>query len=332
MTAVPPIPRDRYNRPLVFPQGGGVKTKPYTRVTTLAGTLSDKFFLEQWKLRTCITGLVNRPDLFQLAATHLDDRKMLDHVASDAVEAGDVKKAAAHGTSLHRWCEMADRNELDVIPEVAPKRQIDAYRAGLQSHGIGIVPDLIERFCVNEHVEAAGTFDRIVEYNGRLVIADIKTGNFLNDLDIAIQLAVYANCTSLYEVLPDGTGKHHKPPEIDRDVALILHLPQNAEVPHLDVIEADIQAGWEAAFDAVKIRKLRSRKLTSRVSPALPVRDELMRRVEQITRYPAAMASLIAQWPPGVPTFKQTPLHSPDHYLAIVHLVSAIEAEHGLPF
>mgnify|MGYP003334292031 CR=1 FL=1 len=97
MTNEHTIERDRYGRPLIWPRNNRTATRPvpYTRATTLASTLSDKFALEQWKLRTAITGIVARPDLLQLAATHLDDKQTLNRIATDAVEAGDTKKAAA---------------------------------------------------------------------------------------------------------------------------------------------------------------------------------------------------------------------------------------------
>ena len=50
------IPRDRYGRPMVVPPKGG-KPVPYTRTTTVAGSLDDGTGLVAWKLRMAAAGL-----------------------------------------------------------------------------------------------------------------------------------------------------------------------------------------------------------------------------------------------------------------------------------
>ena len=61
------IPRDRYGRPIIPPAAGG-KPKPYTRVTTLAETLDDRWTLERWKQRQVAIGLMLRRDLLNKVA------------------------------------------------------------------------------------------------------------------------------------------------------------------------------------------------------------------------------------------------------------------------
>jgi len=64
------IPRDRYGRPMVVPPKGG-KPVPYTRTTTVAGSLDDGTALVAWKLRMAAAGLTLRPDLLLAASDNV---------------------------------------------------------------------------------------------------------------------------------------------------------------------------------------------------------------------------------------------------------------------
>ena len=75
-TPTQPVERDRWGRPKIKAPDG--KLKPYTRATTVAGTLDDRHNLEKWLQRQAVIGLAKRPDLYALA-TQSDptDRKAL---------------------------------------------------------------------------------------------------------------------------------------------------------------------------------------------------------------------------------------------------------------
>ena len=60
--ARPEPKRDRYGRYLIA-------GKPYTRATTIADTLDDRYNLEKWGNRMVAKGLANRADLHALAST-----------------------------------------------------------------------------------------------------------------------------------------------------------------------------------------------------------------------------------------------------------------------
>ena len=68
------VSRDRYGRPLVVPPKGG-KAVPYTRTTTVAGSLDDATALIAWKMRMVAAGLTLRPDL-ALAVSAARDNKL----------------------------------------------------------------------------------------------------------------------------------------------------------------------------------------------------------------------------------------------------------------
>ena len=64
---------------------------------------------------------------------------------------------------------------------------------------------MAEKFVVNDYLEAAGSFDRLVELpDGRVVMADIKTGKDAARYAVATaaQVAIYAN-SMLYAVATD---------------------------------------------------------------------------------------------------------------------------------
>lgn len=68
------------------------------------------------------------------------------------------------------------------------------------------------------------------------------------------------------------------------------------------------------------------------VAPEARVEWARNRAKNIITYSPAAMETLARRWPEGVPTFKQTDDFSVEQLDQIVEVLTAIEAEHGMPF
>src|SRR5690606_41320127 len=58
------IRRDQYGR-YILPDPVTGEEKPWTRVTTLAGTLADRRGLEKWAQRNIVYGLGQRQDLYR---------------------------------------------------------------------------------------------------------------------------------------------------------------------------------------------------------------------------------------------------------------------------
>ena len=246
--------RDRYGRPLIVPRAGG-KPRPYTRPTTLADTLDDRHNLELWKMRQVTLGLVARPDLIARAATtDPTDKSTLNGIASDALDAAGSSAAANLGTAIHAAIEQVNRGHEP--PEMFADA-VAAYRGALERHGVEVDPDNVERFCVNELVSAAGTFDMRVRVGDRWYIADLKTGSSVewSGRSFAIQLAIYAGATSYYDC---ATDTHTDPEPVDQDRALIVHLPAGGDTCTLHWL--DIAAGREALDHAMWVRKWRNNK------------------------------------------------------------------------
>ena len=244
------IPRDRWGRPLVHPPDGG-KAVPYTRVTTVSGTLDDRWGLERWKMRQVAAGLSERPDLLLSVSAHRDDKAKLDAICEAAMEAVASSAGATTGTALHRLTELHDLgHELPPMPDDAG-RDLLAYSRAMEA--AGLTCEAVETFLVLDGHQVAGTADRIVtDRSGRRMIADLKTGSVDYSWgSIAIQLALYA-AGETYD--PETYGREN--PQVDQDRALVIHLP--AGQGECTVHTVDIAQGWEAAQLALRVRRYRA--------------------------------------------------------------------------
>jgi hypothetical protein len=250
------VKRDQWDRPIV-PDPTTNKMKAFTRVSTLADTLSDRFALEQWTQRKLLRGLVLRDDLrLRAAAAGEDDKKELNRIVKSALEAAEAYASADRGTALHSLTEQIDSGQDPVVP-ADYQADLRAYKKALTDGHVTIEPGWIERFVINQSVSAAGTPDRLVRVKGYdlPMIADLKTGRDLSykQVSIAIQLAVYANANHWW----DGKKLYRIPP-IDLERALVIHMPAGEGTCELSFV--DIKWGWEQAKLAHQVREVRKHK------------------------------------------------------------------------
>jgi len=259
----PKIARDRFDRPLVIPPGGGEPTA-YTRATTYAGALDDRYNLGRWEMRMVAFGMMQRPDLIMRigglgsepkkgAPTYRDWHKSVDQVADAAKEAAAASQWATIGTALHAYTERIDNGvDLGHVPaEYQP--HLDAY---IKATG-GFESVSIERFMVNDEYKIGGTPDRILRIPGheKLIIGDVKTGDTEYGVGkMAIQLGIYAHCLH-YD---PKTGGRADPGDIDQETGLIIAL--NARTGLCELKWIDIGAGWAAVDLAHKVREWRKRR------------------------------------------------------------------------
>jgi hypothetical protein len=265
VTPTPQVERDRYGRPRIkLPDSG--RLAYYTRATTIAGTLDDRYSLEKWLQRQVAIGMGKRPDLVALAATAaVDDRTTLDNVVAAATDAAAADAKANLGTALHALTEAHDRGLLTDVPAM--------FAAELAAY-IDATEHLrwleIEQMVVLDPHSVAGTPDRIglAGRRRRAQIYDIKTGSIDFSMgSIAVQMAIYAHANNIY------VGGDRLPmPEIDLTRAVIIHLPVGKGT--CELVEVDIEAGWEAFQLAMAVREWRKRKDLSRVIDSTVVRSE----------------------------------------------------------
>jgi len=243
------IERDRYGRPLVKPPKGG-KPVAYTRATTIANSLDDPAALTAWKMRMAAIGLSVRSDLLLAINAAQDDKMAINKYIEDAMEVAGASRAATIGTALHTYAEKLDLGqELGPIPDEWAG-DIRAYESATKK----LNKIYIEQFCVLDKYKIAGTPDRLVEYNGELFIADIKTGRIDHPNNIAIQLAIYAY-GSPYDV---ATGSRGSWGNVNQEKAIIIHLPAGTGLCKL--VWIDIAEGWKGLQFAMKVRQWRDKK------------------------------------------------------------------------
>jgi hypothetical protein len=250
LTSVKPeIPRDRYGRPQVVGPQGGIPV-PYTRVTTLAGTLEDHYALGRWQQRMTMLGLVDRPELIVSVSAFREDKRELDRIADAAMDAAQARASAVVGTALHALCERIDLGEDVGLVPGDYQRDLDAYAATTEPLAVLAA----ERFVVLDDLRVGGSFDRLVRFEGENYVADIKTGSIDGALKIACQLALYAHGT-YYDV---RTGERSPLPGVNGQRALVIHLPAGSGTCRL--VWVNIAAGWEAVQLAADVRSWHKRR------------------------------------------------------------------------
>ena len=247
----PPIRRDRFGRPLILPPGGG-NPEPYTRASTVAGTLDDLYGLMGWKQRQTALGLAQRKDLLLAVAAHRDDKKKLDRICEDAMQAVASSAGATTGTALHKLSEAVDRGEeLPPLPDDA-RRDLDAYQAAMAGFDV----TYIEAGVVLDDIKVHGTMDRVVTWRGQNFVADLKTGQDVTTYSqpkIAIQLALYAHGVGYR---PDGT-RYDLPP-VNQRAGIVIHVP--AGTGDATLWWVNILEGWRMVDYALETRLWRKRK------------------------------------------------------------------------
>ena len=270
--------RDRWGRYLL-PDPVTGEERAWTRATTLANTLSDPWGLVDWKLRMAVKGVATRDDLRALAsALPLDTgKKQLNEVAQDAIEYAGGSSGRNMGTALHEWTAQSDRGEAPEVPSPWD-RDLEAYHAALAVRRVSVAPSMVEQIVCLPDLGVAGTLDRIVQWHPGLYIADVKTAAGLDYswLEIAIQLAIYANAEWMWDAdAEQWIGMR----AVDRTQGLVMHLPVGQA--RCELYWVDLEIGWEAVTLAVDVREWRKRKDISRPfgvdllgrSPVQPVLD-----------------------------------------------------------
>lgn len=253
------IPRHKGDgRPKIFPEDGG-KGSFYTRCTTFVDCLDDKTNLSGWKMRKVAQGLALRPDLMERVLAFKDpdgeDKQALGRVCKLATDAADADLKSSLGTALHKCTERYD--ETGRIGSIPPEfeKDMEAY--------IEATKDLemvsIETFVVQDDYKVGGTFDRLVMHEGRLKIADLKTGRVDYGMNkIAMQLAMYAH-SRLYDPV---TFKRTSIGEVDLTEAVVINAPVGTGT--CELIRVPIQEAWEQGIVLAKgVREWRKVKLAT---------------------------------------------------------------------
>jgi hypothetical protein len=317
----------------ITPEGGG-KAERHTRATTFVKTLDDTYGLMKWEQRMAVLGLSRRPDLLaQVAAAYDDDAAALDSIVLDAVEAAGASRGRNLGTALHKFGERVDRGELELAEVPEPWRpDVEAYRKAMDAYAFDV--EVIETTVVVPELGVAGTLDRLVSREGsELRVLDLKTGQKLWLPSVAMQMALYAHGSTVYNM---ATDTHSPMPEVNQSIGYVAHMPVGSGT--CEIVTVDLEAGWRGAQLAYQVRAWR-REPFDLPGESVPLERRLWLSAELrrlVADYADAAAALAQHWPIGVPTPKQARDAggelTDEQVDAICELVHVVEGEWAVPF
>lgn len=250
------VQRDRYGRyRIVDPDTG--KVASWTRATTVSKTLEDASNLTAWAKRLVAIGVANHPHLAAgiAAAAAVDDKKRLNALCEQALEAAGGTARRELGTALHSLCELVDTGRMTIadVPE-AWRDDVTAYREQLEANQLTVVPEYVEAVLLNHTLRIAGTCDRIYrDRDGQLVIGDLKTGSYMSWGAFDTQLAIYATATHLWD---PATQTLTPMPAVRQDHAWIVHLPAGEGRCELHAVSVPL--GYDNALMALEVRRMRA--------------------------------------------------------------------------
>lgn len=281
-TAAREVEYDRWGRYANLPPvPSGDHHGPFTRVTTLAKTLEDSFYLEQWKLRQTVAGIKLKPTILDVIggrdvarirhSIETGDplpnalKDLLQSVASTAMDEAGSYDGADKGTAFHDLAEKLDSGvPLDMskaMDEAGPSqvKMLNAYSGALRRHDLRAVPEYMERVVCVPELGVAGRLDRIYrESGGALRIGDLKSQKSLGfgHMSLAIQLACYANAKWM---LNHETWEWEPMPELDRTTGVIAWVPA-IEPGRAEIHDVNLEFGWKLARAAFQVRQWRKAK------------------------------------------------------------------------
>lgn len=264
------IPRDRWNRPLIQPEGGG-KAIPYRRVTTFIDVLDDKSNLAKWQQRNVAYGmsldstLVERMKALGVMPTKADPeaekewKREAQLVVNDADKEARSTRSADLGTALHGLTERMDLGQSVGFVPPNLQKHLDNYAAATE----GIQMEHVEKFVVQDDLQVGGTPDRVGWVDGQLTIIDTKTGNIEYGAGkIAMQLAIYAH-SKFYN---PATFERTSLGPVRQDKGLIVEL--NAWTGECELHWIDLELAWITATSITpKVHEWRKHKAKKFLSP-----------------------------------------------------------------
>lgn len=251
-------PRDRWGRYMIpHPETG--KPTGWTRATTIAKTLEDTTNLTKWGKRMAAIGTARKPSISAGILAALDNPQRVNELVEQAVEAAGGNERRELGTALHRLIELVDLGETTAADNQLFAGEIDAYTVTRDLWQL--TPIHTELILLNVPLAIAGTADRVYrDSSGQLVIGDLKTGGYMSWLANAMQMAIYATSTHVWDY---KTGTVTEIPVIRQDHALIVHLPAGEN--RCIIYPVSIPVGFDATLMALEVRAIRKNDRADRV-------------------------------------------------------------------
>ncbi|QIS21283.1 hypothetical protein [Nocardia terpenica] len=260
------VTRDRWGRPLLVPKGG-TEREPYTRASTLAKALDDSSGLMSWKTAMVALGIVKERSLAARIASLLSkdgdaaytqNKSALRDITEKAMAAAGAGRAADSGTAFHELAEVIDDGRWPDFMPPELEEPMQAYAETMRAAGVTVLDK--EPFLAVDVIRCAGSMDRLVEIDGKIRAADIKSGinNSRFPLAVMCQTAIYAH-GERYNVEDDSRSVLH--PDIDLEKSLLIEIPREPNKYgkfECALYELDIEYGWRAVQLALELREVRS--------------------------------------------------------------------------
>src|SRR5690606_37879937 len=189
--------------------------------------------------------LMLEPRLIEQIAVDPDNRDAVDEICEEAMRVAGAHHAANRGTQRHRASELADTG--GTLLTAQQEADAEAWRRTLDRYGIEVDPAYVEGFAIWPEYGVAGRFDRIVRYQGRHVILDLKSGEnaVKYPQSTAVQLALYARAPLISaEVNVHGdrstVARWRTPPEdLDLRTGYVVLLGDGMDVGQLHEVDID---------------------------------------------------------------------------------------------
>lgn len=275
------VERDGWGRPKLFTPEG--KKIGHTRPSTIKGYLDDKQGLIAWKASMTALGLAKSKSLqarvASIAATgtgYAGNKGALKEIVEQATGIAQANQGANFGTAVHTFTELADAGQLDwdYVPE-ALKGPMDVYQQATEK--LKVIDS--EVFVVVDELSSAGSLDRLYEFEGTVMVGDLKTGAQEDKypLGCTTQVAIYAHGVRYRDAdfpgspaFADGTPNANatawrKPlhPDVSHSIGLMIHLPlEPVKGKYIcQLLALDIDFGWRMANLGVEVNKARRMKL-----------------------------------------------------------------------
>lgn len=252
MTTITTSPADPFTyggpggKQRMIPDEATGELHPYTRVSTVAGTLDDKASLGYWQAWMALKG-ANTPEGQPLLNRALHAERTPRQTVSELIDMGGGREAADRGTRRHSVLAMALTGaDLSSMPDQA-RRELDAIVAVV--HELGRVK-FVEAATVNDACRTAGSVDIVLDGPSGPVVVDFKTGNHAPLLATGIQC--YLHASGRYWV----NGERGDWVAPSRPRLVMLHAPQDGTAPRAVDIDPDRARHWaETALEVRAIRK-----------------------------------------------------------------------------
>lgn len=289
-----PVDSPRRGRYWLPRRDGTKKPWGWMRVTNLVAAYSDQYALRVWEHEQVMRAATMDAGIIAALAAEMDGwaelgwdlrKNRIEHFLElcKGVTGGDA--GSKFGNAKHQMVEDFHAGLPVHHPDAGSRRHLELYVKALKDHKLRVLEGMQERVVLVESLEVAGKIDNVVEEaDGTLRIADLKSQKrFWTTLETEAQLASYAHADAMWD---RAAGVWADMPPVARDLGVVLWMPRITEdgQPRVDVLDANLAAGWATAMRASEVVKDRKRaKSTANV---------MRRRVSMEERYAAMFAAV----------------------------------------